>query len=209
MNFHCQRNKGHMTWGGMTDMEVIGSQWSVKEKGEMGSWDEHGWGRGDGWRVGWRWCLPLPPLLAPQPGCPVQGPVQEQMVQQQGAPLLSALWVEPVQIQPLVICFEDEKKFQHVNRSHDRILDNYSFLHYPRGNSLHYIFAGKSSHLASWVFTEMKRLRINSYEVSHYYHQVLLFPLILGKGLLTILVTDLTYFQHSEYLLPYDIYRRS
>lgn len=49
---------------------------------------------------------PLPPPLAPQPGRPVQSPAQQQVRQRQGAPLLSALWAEPAQIQPLIVCFE-------------------------------------------------------------------------------------------------------
>lgn len=85
--------------------EVIWPKWSMDEKGEMRSWDEQGCGREGRWRVGRGRRSPLPPPLAPQPGCPVQSPAQQQVWRQQGAPLLSALWVGPVQIQPLIVCF--------------------------------------------------------------------------------------------------------
>lgn len=104
MKFHCQGHKGYLHLGSHAD-EVIWPKWSMDEKGEMRSWDEQGCGREGRWRVGRGRRSPLPPPLAPQPGCPVQSPAQQQVWQQQGAPLLSALWVGPVQIQPLIVCF--------------------------------------------------------------------------------------------------------
>lgn len=104
MKFHCQGHKGylhlgsHGRWG---DLAQVKHGWEGRN--EIMRWAGLWQGRqvegGKGRRS------PLPPPLAPQPGCPVQSPAQQQVWRQQGAPLLSALWVGPVQIQPLIVCF--------------------------------------------------------------------------------------------------------
>lgn len=97
MEFVIQAMKGISVWGAITQEGKRG--WEMTREVMRWAWQCE-WGRWRGKKV----CSPLPPPPAAQPECPVPGPVQQQtQQQQQWAPLPLAPWVEPAQIQPLII----------------------------------------------------------------------------------------------------------
>lgn len=155
MEFHCQSNMGCLNLGSHKRYR----SYLAQTKHEWEGRNEHSCGRGGRWEVGWWWRSPLPPPLAPQPGCPVQDPTQQQVLQLQGAPLFSAQWLEPVQIQPLIICFEGERK---KNSTYEYIaLQNTGQLRfcsssYRQAASLTLSWKKSFTHMASWAFTELE-----------------------------------------------------